>query len=380
MIKVCVVTGTRAEYGLLKLLIKEIANHPELELQLFVTGTHLSSEFGYTVNEIEDDGFKISKKIEIILSSDTSTAIGKSVGLGVISFSEAFFEYTPDFVFLLGDRYELLAASTAALIARIPIGHIAGGETTLGAYDDAIRHSITKMSWWHFVEAEKYRKRIIQLGEDPKRVFLVGGLGVDAIKNTVILDKKTFEKNNNFKFGKNILVTYHPVTLDNDKNGTQFEELLVSLKKLKDTKIIFTFANSDNNGRIINQKIKDFVSKNPSNFSCFHSLGQLNYYTALNYVDAVVGNSSSGILEAPSFKIGTINIGDRQKGRLQSESVINCEPNSTSINNALKKSLQHRFSKKLKKSSSPYGKGNASSQIIKTILNEPIPKNIKKLL
>jgi len=379
MKKICVVTGTRAEYGLLYWLMKGIQENPELELQIIATGMHMSPEFGLTYREIEKDGFTINKKIEMTLSADTPSAISKSTGIGIIGFSDAFVDLAPDIVIVLGDRYELLAASAAALFARIPIGHIHGGETTIGAFDEAIRHSITKMSWWHFVAAEDYRKRVIQLGEDPQRVHLVGGMGADGIENSILLSKSNFEKEIGFNLGrKNLLVTYHPVTLENETSKDDFNELLKCLDQLNNTNIIFTLANSDTHGRVINSMIHSFVDDHPAASKAFISMGQINYLSALKYVDAVVGNSSSGLLEAPTFKIGTINIGDRQKGRLKSHSVIDCVPSEVSITSAIAKLYSTDFQTNLKTVENPYAGGNASDKIIEILINNPVPEHIKK--
>jgi GDP/UDP-N,N'-diacetylbacillosamine 2-epimerase (hydrolysing) len=379
MKKICVVTGTRAEYGLLYWLMKGIQEDPELELQLIATGMHMSPEFGLTYREIEKDGFTINKKIEMIISADTPSAISKSTGIGLIGFSDAFVDLASDIVIILGDRYELLAASAAALFARIPIGHIHGGETTIGAFDEAIRHSITKMAWWHFVAAEDYRKRVIQLGEDPQRVFLVGGMGADGIKKTRLLNKSNLEKEIGFNLGrKNLLVTYHPVTLENETSKDDFNELLKCLDQLNNTNIIFTLANSDTHGRVINSMIHSFVDDHPTVSKAFTSMGQIKYLSALKYVDAVVGNSSSGLLEAPTFKIGTINIGDRQKGRLKAHSVIDCVPSRVSITSAIEKLYSTDFQTKLKTVKNPYGGGNASDKIIEILINNPVPEHIKK--
>jgi GDP/UDP-N,N'-diacetylbacillosamine 2-epimerase (hydrolysing) len=377
--KVCVVTGTRAEYGLLYWLMKGINKAHDLELKIIATGMHLSTEFGLTYKEIEKDGFTINKKVEMILSSDTPSAISKSTGLGLIGISDAYAELQPDIVIVLGDRYELLAASTAALFARIPICHIHGGETTEGAFDEAIRHSITKMAWWHFVAAEEYKKRVVQLGENPNRVFLVGGMGVDGIKRTSLLKKTELEESIGFNLGvKNLLVTYHPVTLEENSTEIQIQELLNSLEKLVDTKIIFTRPNSDTNGRIINEYIDHFVNNNPQRSIAYTSMGQENYLSTLHFVDAVVGNSSSGLLEAPTFKIGTVNIGDRQKGRLKAESVIDCNAKKESITLAIKKVYSRAFQKKLKSVKNPYGESFVSDKIIKILANESIPHELKK--
>ena len=283
----------------------------------------------------------------------------------MISFADSLYELKPDLLILLGDRFEMLAAASAAHLANIPIAHISGGEITEGSFDDAIRHSITKMSWWHFVAAEDYRKRVIQLGEDPQRVHLVGGMGVDGIKNAILLSKSNFEKEIGFNLGrKNLLVTYHPVTLENETSKDDFNELLKCLDQLNNTNIIFTLANSDTHGRVINSMIHSFVDDHPTTSKAFISMGQINYLSALQYVDAVVGNSSSGLLEAPTFKIGTINIGDRQKGRLKAHSVIDCVPSAASITSAIEKLYSTDLQTKLKTVKNPYGDGNSSEKIV----------------
>ena len=378
MKKICVVTGTRAEYGLLYWLMKEIQLDKELELQLIVTGMHLSPEFGLTYKEIEKD-FKIDKKIEMLLSSDTAVGISKSMGLAQISFSEAYQDLKPDILVVLGDRYEIFSAVSAAMIAQIPIAHLHGGETTEGAFDESIRHSITKMSHLHFTAADDYKNRVIQLGENPSKVFNVGGLGIENIKRLKLLSREEFEESINFKLNKkNIIVTFHPVTLEKSTAKDQFQELLNAIDELEDTNIIFTKANSDTDGRIINQMIDEYVSKNSQKAVGFTSLGQLRYLSALQYVDAIVGNSSSGLLEAPSFKIATINIGDRQKGRLKAESVIDCEVNKQSIINAIKKSTSPEFINLLKDANNPYGDGCASMKILKEIKKVKLKNILKK--
>lgn len=376
MKKICVITGTRAEYGLLKPLMEKIYNDDDLQLQLVVTGMHLSPEFGLTYKEIEKDGFNIDDKIEILLSSDTPVSISKSMGLAMISFSESFNRLKPDLVVVLGDRYEIFAAVSAAIVAKIPVAHLHGGETTEGAFDEAFRHSITKMSYLHFTSTEKYRKRVIQLGEDPKRVFNVGAIGVENIKNLPLLSKEELEKQIDFFINdKTILVTFHPVTLENQTSAQQFAELLHALDELNDLRIIFTKANSDTDGRVINQMIDDYVAKNKGRAKAFVSLGQLRYLSAMKYVAAVVGNSSSGILEAPSIPVATVNIGDRQKGRIKAESVIDCETKSEEIVKAIRIALSDDFQEKVKTVKSPYGDGNVSDKIIKHIksfLNKPL--------
>lgn len=378
MKKVCVVTGTRAEYGLLYWLMKEIDADPELALQLIVTGMHLSPEFGLTYKEIEKE-FRIDKKIEMLLSSDTPVGISKSMGLAQISFAEAYEEMKPDIVVLLGDRYEIFSAASAAMIARIPIAHLHGGETTEGAFDESIRHSITKMAHLHFTAAEEYRRRVIQLGEHPDRVFNVGGMGIENIKRLNLLSKEAFEQSIDFRLGKkNLLVTFHPVTLEESTAKEQFQALLDAIDTLDETRIIFTKANSDTDGRIINHMIDEYVSKNPAKAVGFTSLGQLRYLSALQFVDAVVGNSSSGLLEAPSFNIATVNIGDRQKGRLKASSVIDCSPQKNALLDAFALVYSDDFQKSLPKVANPYGDGKASIQIVEILKNTDLAPILKK--
>lgn len=365
--KICVVTGTRAEYGLLYWLMKGIEQESDLQLQLIVTGMHLSPEFGLTYKEVEKE-FKIDKKVEMLLSSDTPVGITKSMGLAQIGFADAFAELQPDLLIVLGDRYEIFAAASAAMIARIPIAHLHGGETTEGAFDEAIRHAITKMSHLHFTAAEVYRNRVIQMGEAPERVFNVGGLGIENIKRLPLLNQADFEQAINFKLAsKNLLVTFHPVTLENATAQGQFANLLAALDALTHTHLIFTKANSDTDGRIINQMIDDYVSQNPDKAIAFTSMGQLRYLSAMQFVDAVVGNSSSGLIEAPSFKIATINVGDRQKGRLKASSVVDCAPNTQAISAALQTVYSSAFQTQLAGCENPYGKGQSSAQIVATI-------------
>ena len=376
--KICVVTGTRAEYGLLYWLMKEIEADKDLELQLIVTGMHLSPEFGLTYKEIEKE-FRIDKKIEMLLSSDTAMGISKSMGLAQIGFAEAFEELKPDILVVLGDRYEIFSAVSSAMICNIPIAHLHGGEITQGAFDESIRHSITKMSHLHFTATDEYKNRVIQLGEEPNRVFNVGGMGIENIKRLKLLSKDEFEESINFKLNKkNILVTFHPVTLENSTAKEQFQELLDAIDELENTNIIFTKANSDTDGRIINQMIDEYVTKNSHKSVGFASLGQLRYLSALQYIDAVVGNSSSGLLEAPSFKIATINIGDRQKGRIKALSVIACEPKKEEILKAFKEIYSKEFQEKLKNVENPYGESCPSKQIIEVLKNVNLANILKK--
>ena len=377
--KICVVTGSRAEYGLLRYLMKEIQVSSEFELQIIATGMHLSPEFGLTYQEIEKDRFVINEKVEMLLASDTSSAISKSTGLGIIGFSDSYNSLKPDLIIVLGDRYEILAAVIAALFAKIPIAHIHGGETTQGAYDEAIRHSITKMAWWHFVAAKEYQKRVVQLGEDPARVFNVGGLGVDAIKKTKLLSKKELIKNTGIQFRKkNLLVTYHPVTLEKQTSQKHFQVLLDVLQELKNVYLIFTMPNADSDGRIIKKMINEFTDNNKERSISFTSMGRLKYLSTLQFVDGVIGNSSSGLAEAPTFKVGTINIGDRQKGRLKADSVIDCKPTKASIKQAIETLYSEDFRNILPAVQNPYGKGNASDKIMKILREVKIPEQLKK--
>ena len=366
--KICVVTGSRAEYGLLKPLIEKIKDDASLKLQLIVTGMHLSKEFGFTYKEIEKDEFKINKKIVILSKLDTPVSISKSIGLAVEGFAKGYERLKPDIIVVLGDRFEIFSAAIAAHINRIPIAHIHGGELTEGAFDDAFRHSITKMSHLHFTSTEKYKKRVIQLGEDPKMVFNVGAIGLDNIKRLKLLSKKELEKALNFKFNKhNFLVTFHPVTLENNTSKLQFQNLLNVLLGLKDTNIIFTKANADTGGRIINKMIDKYVSRNFSKAIAFASMGQLKYLSTIPFVDAVVGNSSSGIIEVPSFNIGTIDIGDRQKGRIKAKSITECKPTKKGIVRAISKLYSRPFQRKLKNVVNPHGDGNATKKIVDVI-------------
>jgi len=376
---ICIFSGTRAEYGILKPLMLKIKEESNLTLKIFVSGMHLSPEFGLTYKLIEEDNFNIDEKSEILLSMDTPTAILKSMGLGLIGFGEALTRISPDILIILGDRFEALSASISAMMLRIPVAHIHGGEATYGVVDESIRHSITKMSSIHFTSTEEYKKRVIQLGEHPDRVFNVGALGLDNIRLMKLKDKKTLESDLKFKFAeRNLLVTFHPVTLEENTSQKQFRNLLNVLDSLKNTHIIFTKANADTYGRIINQMIDDYVINNKEKSIAFTSIGQLNYLSALQFVDAVVGNSSSGIIEAPSFKIGTINIGDRQKGRIKSGNVIDCKPDTESIKKAFKELYSHKFQERLKSVENPYGDGHSAGKIINVLKNFPLKNIIKK--
>ncbi|WP_442763676.1 UDP-N-acetylglucosamine 2-epimerase [Malikia spinosa] len=376
--KICVVTGTRAEFGLLRWFMQEVQQTPELELQVLATGMHLSPEFGLTYREIEQAGFVIDARVEMLLSADTATAVTKSMGLGMIGYADAYARLCPDLIVVLGDRFEIFAATAAALIAGIPVAHLHGGETTEGAFDEAMRHSITKMSHLHFVAAEDYRRRVIQLGEQPERVFLVGGLGIDAIQRITLLDRGALEASLDFKLGRrNLLITFHPVTLEGQSSGQQMAELLAALGELDDTHLIFTMPNADTGGRELATMVDTFVATHP-NARVYSSLGQLRYLSCMKFVDAVVGNSSSGLAEAPSMGIATVNIGDRQKGRLSAESVINCPPERQAIHAALQHLHAPEFRQTLASVVSPYGRAGASERIVQILKDYPLDGILKK--
>ena len=376
--KICVFTGTRAEYGLLKPLMEEIQKQPEFELQIVASCMHLSPEFGLTYQEIEKDGFKIDEKVEMLLSSDTPVGTVKSMGVGMIGYADALSRLKPDMVIVLGDRFEALAFAISSYILRIPIAHLYGGEITEGALDEGFRHSITKLSYLHFTSTEDYKKRIIQMGEFPDRVFNVGALGLDNIKKFKLLTKEEIEQKLGIKFNKySFLITYHPETLSDSNPQKDFIEILKALESFEDTTLIFTKANADPNGRIINNMIEDFVNKK-KNAYVFDSLGQLLYLSVMSHCDAVIGNSSSGIIEAPSLKVATINIGNRQKGRIKAGSIIDCEPINNKIVKAVKKAISPEFKKILQEVENPYGDGNSALRIVE-ILKRFLPiKNISK--
>ena len=373
MRKICVITGTRAEFGLLKPLIALMAKDNELQLQLIATGMHLSPEFGYTINEITESGFVVDKKVECLLSSDTSVGISKTIALAISGFADALEALQPDLVVVLGDRTEILGAVIATAMANIPIVHLYGGETTEGAYDEAIRHSITKFSHLHFTSTEAYRKRVIQLGEQPEMVFNVGAIGLDAVKKLKLLNKEEFENSIGFKLKKrNVLITYHPVTLEKEAPIQTFENILQALDELSETGLIFTHANSDKNGRVINKMITEYVEIHRDKAVAFKSLGQLRYLSALQFVDFVIGNSSSGMTEVPAFCIPTVNIGDRQKGRINCESVINSTNSLEDIKKSITFALDKQFRETIQQQEMLYGDGTAAEKILKVIKEHTI--------
>ena len=378
MKRIGIMTGTRAEYGLLKSLMQEINKDNDLELYLIVSGMHLSPEFGMTYKEIEEDGFEINAKVEMLLSSDSPAGISKSIGLGVIGFADEFQRADLDMLILLGDRYEALSAAICALVMRIPIAHLHGGELTEGAIDEGIRHSITKMSYLHFTSTEQYRNRVIQLGENPERVFYVGALGVENIKKINLMTKEELERSIHFEIDENtVVVTYHPVTLENNTVEEQFLNLLEVLDRNPKIRMIFTKANADTNGRIVNELIDKYAAQNSERACAFMSLGQKRYLSALKYCRIVIGNSSSGIIEAPSFGKPIINIGDRQKGRICADSVINCGYTQQEIQQAMETALTKEFENKASNCRNPYEKENTAANIISVIKDYLLNDKIK---
>ena len=369
MRNICIFTGSRAEYGLLRWVMQGIQDTPDLTLQVVATGMHLSPEFGMTIQEIRADGFEPDETIEILLSSDTPTAICKSMGLAMIGYGEAIERLKPDMVVLLGDRFETLCMAAAAQVCRVPLAHIHGGETTEGAIDEAFRHSVTKMSHLHFASCEAYRQRIIQLGEAPDRVFNVGALGVENIRRMALMARSELAEAIGFNLGKPyFLVTFHPVTLEKSTSEGQFQTLLGALDAFPEYNVIFTKANADPDGRVINRLIDEYAEKRPERCFAVISLGVHRYLSAMKYATAVIGNSSSGIVEAPSFKIPTVNIGDRQKGRVRAESVMDCEPAALSIASSIRKAISAEFQEVLKVVKNPYEQADTATRIVEKIM------------
>jgi UDP-hydrolysing UDP-N-acetyl-D-glucosamine 2-epimerase len=377
--KICVVTGSRAEYGLLFWLMKEIQADEELKLQLVVTGMHLSQEYGETWKEIEEDGFHIDEKVNMLLSGDSPTSIVKSMGLANIGFADAYAQLLPDLVVLLGDRFEILSAAQSAMVMRIPIAHIHGGEATEGAIDEAIRHAVTKMSQLHFVSAEVYRKRVIQLGEQPDHVFTVGATGLDHLNRQTFYDRNELEAKLGFSLGEQaFMVTYHPATLEDKPPGECLQELLDALNHFPDVHLIITYPNADTYGHEIIDMLKDYAKDNPGRVLLVKSLGQLGYLSALQHVDLIIGNSSSGIIEAPSFRIPTVNLGNRQQGRLRADSVIDAEENKSAIIRAIDKALSSDFREGISGIVNPYGDGQASPRIVNVLKKVELKGILKK--
>lgn len=365
---VAVFTGTRAEYGLLYWLLRDIQNDPDLELKLLVSGMHLSTEFGETYKQIESDGFRIDEKVETLLSSDTAVGVAKSVGLGVLGYTDALSRMAPDALVVLGDRFEALAVSQAAMLLRIPIVHLHGGELTEGAYDDSIRHAITKLSYLHATSTEIYRKRVIQLGEEPSRVVNVGAIGLDHLKRSKLFSLSELSRSLGFDLGdKYFVVTYHPVTLADESPEASCEALLEALDDYPAYKVIITYPNADDGGRRIIPIIENYAYKQPNRVIAIPSLGQKRYLSAVKHCSAVIGNSSSGIIEVPSFQVPTVNIGLRQKGRLAAMSVINTSPVKESITHAMEIALSGSYKAKNHKIENPYGSGNSSAKVIEML-------------
>lgn len=377
--KICVITGTRAEYGLLRPLMAAIADHTDLQLQLLVTGMHLSPEFGLTYKQIEEDGFHIDRKVDMLLSSDSVSGITKSTAIGMLGFADAFASLEPDWVVILGDRFEAFAAATAAYMARIPVAHLHGGETTEGAIDEGLRHSITKMSYLHFTSTEAYRNRVIQLGESPERVFNVGAIGIDSIMQLDRMTREELEASLKIKLDRpTVLVTYHPVTLEKESAAGQFSVLIAELLAVPSLQIIITYPNADADGRVIISQIQELVKQYPDQIHAYPSLGQKRYLSIMPFLKAVIGNSSSGILEVPSFGIPTLNIGDRQGGRIAAESVVHTETDADAIRQGIKKVLSATFAEECHNVKNPYGDGYATVGIMEALSRYIEVKNIKK--
>ncbi len=376
--KVCIVTGTRSEYGLLYWLMKRVENDPLLELQLVVTGMHLSPEFGLTYKQIEKDGFSIDEKVEMLVSSDTPSAIAKSIGLGTISFADTFSRLNPDVIVVLGDRFEIFSAAQTAMVMRIPIAHIHGGELTEGLIDDPIRHSITKMAHIHFTANEEYKNRVIQMGEQPGTVYNVGTLGVEGINKTKYLSKKELSESVQLTLDKFFLVTLHPTTLQDNTSEAQIKILLQALDEFPQYQIIFTKTNADTDGRIINSIIEEYVKKNKDSSVVYDSLGQLRYLSAIKHCELVVGNSSSGLIEVPFFRKPTINLGVRQKGRLKADSVIDCSFDVNQIKSAIETAISLEFKEKIKNMPMIYGEGDTSEQLVQILKAIPLGNIVMK--
>jgi len=367
--KICVVTGTRAEYGILKPLINKISLDEELELQLLVTGMHLSPEFGLTYKQVEKDGYIINEKVEMLLSSDEDSGIVKSMGMGMILFSETLKKITPDVIIVLGDRFEIFSLVTTASVLKIPVAHLHGGETTEGVYDEFFRHCITKMSYLHFTSTEEYKKRVIQLGEEPSKVFNVGALSVENIKNLELLSKEKIKEKFDIDFtDRTFIVLFHPVTLEKNTVEKQVEELLKAIVETN-IDVIFIKGNADSNGRILNQKLEKFCQKAKNKYRLFTSFTTEEYFSILKYSQGLIGNSSSGIVELPILKVGNLNIGDRQKGRTQCSSTLNCNPVKEEIVEKIKYMLTQEYKKRVENTIPIYGDGNTSNKIIEIIKN-----------
>ena len=377
MRKICFVTGTRADYGIMVPLMRRIADSEEAIIQVVATNMHLSPEYGMTVNEIEADGFKVDRRVESLLSADTPSSTVKSMGLTEIGMADAFDQLRPDIAIILGDRYEMLAAASAALIFRIPVAHLHGGETTEGAYDDCIRHAITKLSYLHFTSTELYAQRVIQMGENPERVFWVGAPGAENIRKEILLPLEEVEQFLDFNLGNRYMVaTFHPVTTQPGEEERQTTAFLNALStKIKEGwKVLFTLPNSDTGGRRVAELIKEWAAENKDSVKAVASLGRRRYYSVLAHSSAAVGNSSSGLIEAPSFGIPTLNVGDRQKGRAQGASVVNCDATESSIIAGLDKVLSPEMKEIASTAPNPYEKSGTVENIADKLLHYPLNK------
>lgn len=365
MKKICVVTTSRAEYGMFRYLLTELQNRVDVELQLVVTGSHLSSHHGHTVDEIEKDGFPIARRLEVLMASDSAHANNMSMSMAQVSFSEAYQQLQPDFVVVMGDRFELVPVVLAANLHKIPVAHLSGGEVTEGALDELFRHAISKLSQLHFTAMEVYRRRLLKMGESPERVFTVGEIGLDALSYMTLMDRDKFEKTIEFNLGqKNLLITFHPETTRcREQQLNDLEELLRAVGSLDECKLIFTASNADEGGEEINRRIKSFCLEDTLNRFYTPSLGHLGYLSALTIVDCVIGNSSSGVVEAPSYKVASINIGNRQKGRERADSVIDVEASMTEICKAIARVYSSEYQAALSTVHNPYGRGDASKTV-----------------
>ena len=377
--RICVVTGARAEYGLLRPLIRRIHDDPLLHLQLVATGMHLSPEFDNTIDEVEADGFPIADRIEMLLSSDSPTGIAKSMGLGIIGFADALARLQPDVLVVLGDRFEMFAAAQAAMVARIPIAHIHGGEATEGVIDEAIRHAVTKMAHLHFVSAEAHRSRVIQMGEDPKHIYNVGATALDTVADCALMPREAVSRSLGLALdGPTFLITYHAVTLCERPPEAAICELLAALDGFPEARLIFTQTNADTHGRAIQQHIEDYAWHHRERAVAVKTLGQRRYLSAMAAASVVIGNSSSGLVEAPAMGTPTVNIGIRQGGRLRAPSVIDCDEQAGAIRGAINQALSPAFQALAKRRESPYGGPGAAARMIQVLKTTPLDSILLK--
>jgi UDP-hydrolysing UDP-N-acetyl-D-glucosamine 2-epimerase len=377
--KIAVVTGSRAEYGGLRWLLREFHADPRIDTQLIVTGAHLCPEFGLTVRDVESDGFEIAEAVECQLSSDSRVGMAKSLALGIASMADALCRLQPQILVVVGDRYEILAAVQAAALLGVPVAHIAGGEVTEGAVDDWIRHSITKASWWHFAAAEPYRKRIIQLGESPERVITVGEPALDSMRHLALLDREPLERELNMSLQPPLfLVTYHPATLSRVSPGESFRRVLAALEHFPDARVVITKPNADAGGRELGTLAEQWSLEHRDRSGCFTSLGQLLYLSVMRLANAVIGNTSSGIIEAPALKVATVNVGPRQNGRLRADSIVDCDETTEAVVAAISEVLAPSFRQTLPGTRSLYGERNACALIKDFLVDAVLPRSLAK--